>query len=109
MDDAESSSAGSAGSSSSSGSSCSSASSFFFPAAAQPEVMRAAEKDEHYVASLCDACHEAFRHAMGKWMLHRLHFCFVVGLGTRICGRIEGDPSGMVVGVRCGRVCCHCM
>jgi hypothetical protein len=55
----------------------SSASSFFFPPVAQPEVMRAAEKDEHYVASLCDACHEAFRHAMGKWMLH---FCLVVEL-----------------------------
>lgn len=49
------------------GSSTSSASTFFFPPAAQPEVMRAAEKDEHYVASLCDACHEAFRHAMGGW------------------------------------------
>lgn len=36
-----------------------------FPGAAQPEVMRAAEKDEHYVASLSDACHEAFRHALG--------------------------------------------
>lgn len=43
-----------------------SSSSLFFPPAAQPEVMRAAEKDEHYVASLCDACHEAFRHAMGE-------------------------------------------
>lgn len=36
-----------------------------FPGAAQPEVMRAAEKDEHYVTSLCDACYEAFRHAVG--------------------------------------------
>eukprot|EP00249_Psilotum_nudum_P018517 c26846_g1_i1 orf=506-1804(-) len=36
-----------------------------FPNAAQPEVMRAAEKDEHYVSHVCDACHDAFRHVFG--------------------------------------------
>lgn len=44
-----------------------------FPGAAQPEVMRAAEKDEHYVASLSDACHEAFRHALGMSFLQECH------------------------------------
>ncbi len=38
-----------------------------FPGAAQPEVMRAAEKDEHYVAHLCEACHESFRHVVGQY------------------------------------------
>lgn len=36
-----------------------------YPRASQPEIMRAAEKDEHYASHLCDACHDAFRHAFG--------------------------------------------
>jgi len=80
MDVAESSSAASAANNSSRNNN--STSSFFFPPAAQPEVMRAAEKDEYYVASLCDACHEAFRHAMGEWILDRL-LLSILELGLR--------------------------
>lgn len=36
-----------------------------FPLAAQPEVMRAAEKDEQYASFLHDACRDAFRHLFG--------------------------------------------
>lgn len=36
-----------------------------FPPASQPQIMRAAEKDEYYVSYLCEACHDAFRHAFG--------------------------------------------
>lgn len=36
-----------------------------FPRASQPEIMRAAEKDDYYASHLCDACHDAFRHAFG--------------------------------------------
>lgn len=36
-----------------------------FAAAAQPEMMRAAEKDEHYVGQVCEACYDAFRHTFG--------------------------------------------
>lgn len=37
-----------------------------FPPAAQPEIMRAAEKDDHYAAYLHDACRDAFRHLFGE-------------------------------------------
>ncbi|KAF9606638.1 hypothetical protein IFM89_027371 [Coptis chinensis] len=33
-----------------------------FPLAAQPEVMRAAEKDDQYASYIYDACRDAFRH-----------------------------------------------
>ncbi|GBG82195.1 hypothetical protein CBR_g34477 [Chara braunii] len=36
-----------------------------FPTAAQPEIMRAAEKDEQYLKHVCDACFDAVRHLMG--------------------------------------------
>lgn len=36
-----------------------------YPRASQPEIMRAAEKDEHYASHLCHACHDAFRRAFG--------------------------------------------
>lgn len=36
-----------------------------YPRASQPEIMRAADKDEHYASHLCHACHDAFRHAFG--------------------------------------------
>ncbi|RRT57062.1 hypothetical protein B296_00047476, partial [Ensete ventricosum] len=37
-----------------------------FPSAAQPEIMRAAEKDDHYAAYVHDACRDAFRHLFGQ-------------------------------------------
>lgn len=36
-----------------------------FPMAAQPEIMRAAEKDEQYASFVYDACRDAFRHLFG--------------------------------------------
>ena len=36
-----------------------------FPTAAQPEVMRAAEKDDSYAAHVTEACRDAFRHLFG--------------------------------------------
>ncbi|KAJ8448785.1 LOW QUALITY PROTEIN: hypothetical protein Cgig2_011406 [Carnegiea gigantea] len=50
-----------------------------FPLAAQPEIMRAAEKDDHYASFVSDACRDAFRHLFGplsishSWEIH----CFV--------------------------------
>ncbi|KAJ4952804.1 hypothetical protein NE237_029636 [Protea cynaroides] len=36
-----------------------------FPFAAQPEIMRAAEKDDQYAFCVYDACRDAFRHLFG--------------------------------------------
>lgn len=36
-----------------------------FPLAAQPEIMRAAEKDDQYASFLYEACRDAFRHLFG--------------------------------------------
>ncbi|XP_031491972.1 peroxisome biogenesis factor 10 [Nymphaea colorata] len=36
-----------------------------FPLAAQPEIMRAAEKDDHYASYVHDACRDAIRHLFG--------------------------------------------
>ncbi|KAE9607877.1 putative transcription factor C2H2 family [Lupinus albus] len=36
-----------------------------FPLAAQPEVMRAAEKDDQYASFVYEACRDAFRHLFG--------------------------------------------
>ncbi|XP_030443250.2 peroxisome biogenesis factor 10 [Syzygium oleosum] len=36
-----------------------------FPPAAQPEIMRAAEKDDQYASFLYDACRDAIRHLFG--------------------------------------------
>ncbi|KAK2989451.1 hypothetical protein RJ640_018769 [Escallonia rubra] len=45
-----------------------------FPLAAQPEVMRAAEKDEQYASYVYEACRDAFRHlfALFLWFLSKL-------------------------------------
>ena len=42
-----------------------------FPTAAQPEVMRAAEKDDSYAAHVTEACRDAFRHLFGSQNLPR--------------------------------------
>lgn len=36
-----------------------------FPLAAQPEIMRAAEKDDQYASFVYDACRDAVRHLLG--------------------------------------------
>lgn len=40
-----------------------------FPTAAQPEIMRAAEKDEQFASFINDACRDAFRHLFGLLLL----------------------------------------
>ncbi|KAL5995364.1 hypothetical protein ACLOJK_025422 [Asimina triloba] len=42
----------------------------FLPAA-QPEIMRAAEKDDHYASYVYDACRDAFRHLFGRTKLEK--------------------------------------
>lgn len=37
-----------------------------FPLAAQPEIMRAAEKDDQYASFVYDACRDAVRHLLGS-------------------------------------------
>lgn len=41
-----------------------------FPLAAQPEIMRAAEKDDQYASFVHEACRDAFRHLFG--IIHSL-------------------------------------
>jgi peroxin-10 len=43
-----------------------------FPGAAQPEIMRAAEKDDSYAAHVTEACRDAFRHLFGTRALSGL-------------------------------------
>ena len=40
-----------------------------FPLAAQPEIMRAAEKDDQYASFVYDACRDAFRHLFGLLLI----------------------------------------
>jgi len=39
-----------------------------FPPAAQPEMMRAAEKDDQYASFVYEACRDAFRHLFGIFL-----------------------------------------
>ncbi|XP_078444686.1 peroxin 10 [Wolffia australiana] len=68
-----------------------------FPAAAQPEIMRAAEKDEQYAAYLHDACRDAFRHLFGtraavtyqsemKLLGQMLYYLLTTGSGQQTLG-----------------------
>lgn len=78
-----------------------------FPGAAQPEVMRAAEKDEHYVAHLCEACHESFRHVVGTRLAvayqnetrlagRVLYYLLTTGSGLQTLGEEYCDISQVV-------------
>jgi peroxin-10 len=44
-----------------------------FPGAAQPEIMRAAEKDDSYAAHVTEACRDAFRHIFGTGRISSLY------------------------------------
>ncbi|KAH9614209.1 hypothetical protein KSS87_019069 [Heliosperma pusillum] len=44
-----------------------------FPSAAQPEIMRAAEKDDNYASFVSDACRDAFRHLFGARLALAYH------------------------------------
>ncbi|XP_059455402.1 peroxisome biogenesis factor 10 [Corylus avellana] len=68
-----------------------------FPPAAQPEIMRAAEKDEQYASFVYDACRDAFRHLFGtriavayqsetKLLGQMLYFILTTGSGQQTLG-----------------------
>ncbi|XP_020576215.1 peroxisome biogenesis factor 10 [Phalaenopsis equestris] len=75
-----------------------------FPAAAQPEIMRAAEKDEQYAAYVHDACRDAFRHLFGtrvvvafqneiKLLGQTLYYLLTTGAGQQTLGEEYCDIS----------------
>ncbi|XP_011081625.1 peroxisome biogenesis factor 10 isoform X2 [Sesamum indicum] len=68
-----------------------------FPLAAQPEIMRAAEKDDQYASFVYDACRDAFRHLFGtrvavayqsetKLLGQMLYFVLTTGAGKQTLG-----------------------
>ncbi|KAJ3677017.1 hypothetical protein LUZ60_002741 [Juncus effusus] len=68
-----------------------------FPAAAQPEMMRAADKDESYVVHVQEACRDAFRHLFGtrvtvayqneiKLLGQTLYYLLTTGSGQQTLG-----------------------
>ncbi|GAB2283734.1 peroxisome bioproteinsis factor 10 [Dionaea muscipula] len=68
-----------------------------FPLAAQPEIMRAAEKDDQYASFVCDACRDAFRHLFGsrvsleyqsetKLLGQMLYYVLTTGAGQQTLG-----------------------
>ncbi|KZV37224.1 Peroxisome biogenesis factor 10 [Dorcoceras hygrometricum] len=68
-----------------------------FPLAAQPEIMRAAEKDDQYASFVHDACRDAFRHLFGtrvavayqnetKLFGQALYYLLTTGAGKQTLG-----------------------
>ncbi|EOA27584.1 hypothetical protein CARUB_v10023723mg [Capsella rubella] len=68
-----------------------------FPLAAQPEVMRAAEKDDQYASFIHEACRDAFRHLFGtrialayqkemKLLGQMLYYVLTTGSGQQTLG-----------------------
>ncbi|KFK32514.1 hypothetical protein AALP_AA6G252600 [Arabis alpina] len=68
-----------------------------FPVAAQPEIMRAAEKDDQYASFIHEACRDAFRHLFGtrvalayqkemKLLGQMLYFVLTTGSGQQTLG-----------------------
>ncbi|XP_058205845.1 peroxisome biogenesis factor 10 isoform X2 [Rhododendron vialii] len=68
-----------------------------FPTAAQPEIMRAAEKDDQYASFVYDACRDAFRHLFGtrvavayqsetKLLGQMLYYVLTTGSGQQTLG-----------------------
>ncbi|GMH10760.1 hypothetical protein Nepgr_012601 [Nepenthes gracilis] len=68
-----------------------------FPPAAQPEIMRAAEKDDQYASFLSDACRDALRHLFGarvavayqsqtKLLGQMLYYVLTTGAGQQTLG-----------------------
>ncbi|CAM6127053.1 unnamed protein product [Calypogeia fissa] len=83
-----------------------------YPSADQPEMMRAAEKDDHYVSQLCEACYDAFRSTFGTRLAvvyqnelslagRVLYYLLTTGaglqtLGEEYCDIVQvGGPSGL--------------
>ncbi|KAJ8527114.1 hypothetical protein K7X08_029591 [Anisodus acutangulus] len=68
-----------------------------FPMAAQPEIMRAAEKDDQYASFVYEACRDAFRHLFGtrvavayqneaKLLGQMLYYMLTTGAGKQTLG-----------------------
>ncbi|XP_068659382.1 peroxisome biogenesis factor 10 [Aristolochia californica] len=68
-----------------------------FPPAAQPEIMRAAEKDDQYASYVYEACRDAFRHLFGtrvavtyqneaKLLGQMLYYIMTTGSGQQTLG-----------------------
>ncbi|KAL5071609.1 hypothetical protein RYX36_022496 [Vicia faba] len=68
-----------------------------FPSAAQPEMMRAAEKDDQYASFVYEACRDAFRHLFGtrvavayqnetKLLGQMLYYVLTTGSGQQTLG-----------------------
>ncbi|KAH0759303.1 hypothetical protein KY290_022796 [Solanum tuberosum] len=68
-----------------------------FPLAAQPEIMRAAEKDDQYASFVYEACRDAFRHLFGtrvavtyqneaKLLGQMLYYMLTTGAGKQTLG-----------------------
>ncbi|CAE6011508.1 unnamed protein product [Arabidopsis arenosa] len=68
-----------------------------FPLAAQPEIMRAAEKDDQYASFIHEACRDAFRHLFGtrialayqkemKLLGQMLYYVLTTGSGQQTLG-----------------------
>ncbi|TVU38001.1 hypothetical protein EJB05_11348 [Eragrostis curvula] len=75
-----------------------------FPGAAQPEIMRAAEKDDSYAAHVTEACRDAFRHLFGtrvavayqseiKLLGQSLYYLLTTGSGQQTLGEEYCDIS----------------
>ncbi|KAF0909629.1 hypothetical protein E2562_039352 [Oryza meyeriana var. granulata] len=75
-----------------------------FPGAAQPEIMRAAEKDDGYAAHVTEACRDAFRHLFGtrvavayqneiKLLGQSLYYLLTTGSGQQTLGEEYCDIS----------------
>ncbi|XP_031270547.1 peroxisome biogenesis factor 10 [Pistacia vera] len=78
-----------------------------FPLAAQPEIMRAAEKDEQYASFIYDACRDAFRHLFGtrvavayqsetKLVGQMLYYLMTTGSGQQTLGEEYCDITQVV-------------
>ncbi|KAM3731694.1 hypothetical protein ACB098_11G001100 [Castanea mollissima] len=78
-----------------------------FPLAAQPEIMRAAEKDDQYASFVYDACRDAFRHLFGtrvavayqretKLLGQMLYYVLTTGSGQQtLGGNTVAGPYGI--------------
>ncbi|KAJ6382627.1 hypothetical protein OIU77_031129 [Salix suchowensis] len=75
-----------------------------FPPAAQPEIMRAAEKDDQYASFIYDACRDAIRHLFGtrvavayqnetKLLGQMLYYVLTTGSGQQTLGEEYCDVT----------------
>ncbi|KAL5786429.1 hypothetical protein ACOSQ2_008821 [Xanthoceras sorbifolium] len=78
-----------------------------FPLAAQPEIMRAAEKDDQYASFVYDACRDAFRHLFGtrvavayqsetRLLGQMLYYVLTTGSGQQTLGEEYCDITQVI-------------